>query len=340
MPQTTQCPHCGVVLTLPEGAENRRLKCPKCGNRFALGGEPGKPPSDRPASSGSHRPASSLLLKPPHDEPGVPIADRDLRDTFAPELLFGEEKPTSSPNVGKPKSGPPPAGDIADAGLLMEDEPPPGQRRRGPSAAARAQPRRCPACGSVVPAGMSLCGRCGLDLDTGQRTQLDEILEEAPPPRPPSGPPLVITLIGGVALMASLGLTIVALVQSARPGASQLGFLCLALFGVFGAYAAVQFLRLKSVRLLFAFLMVGAGINTIALIGLPLYEAFTSVRVVQEAPPLEDVEIENVASRLDVNRLKAGIALLLLDSAVMIALLTPPIRKHFERSRPGVPMGV
>jgi hypothetical protein len=338
MSQTTQCPSCGVVLTLPDGAEARRLKCPKCGNRFVIG--EGKPPSNRPSSSGSHRPASSLLLKPPHDDPGVPTADRDLRDTFAPDLLFGEEKPSSPPKGIPSKNSAPPPGDIGDAAALLQEDDLPSTRRRGPSAADRAQSRRCPTCGSVVPAGMSLCGRCGLDLDTGQRTQIDDILEAVAPPRRPTGPPLIITLLGGLALVASLALTVVALVKSARPDATQGGYLSLALVGGFGIYAAVQFLRLKSAKLLLVALMLGALVNTVALIGLPLYQAFTSVRIVEGTAPLEAVQIENVTSRLDVNRLRTGIFILLLDAAAMIAVVSPPVRKHFERTRSNIPIGV
>ena len=35
MRRTIQCPQCGVVLNLPEDAEGKRLKCPKCANKFA-----------------------------------------------------------------------------------------------------------------------------------------------------------------------------------------------------------------------------------------------------------------------------------------------------------------
>src|SRR4051812_15592869 len=34
MPRTIQCPHCGVVLNLPDNATGKRLKCPKCANKF------------------------------------------------------------------------------------------------------------------------------------------------------------------------------------------------------------------------------------------------------------------------------------------------------------------
>lgn len=339
MPQTTQCPNCGVVLTLPDGSEKRRLKCPKCTTRFELGAAPAPPPSNRPAS-GPHRPASSLLLSPRHDEPGVPTSDRDLRETFAPDLLFGEDKPKSTSKLDTNSRAAGRGDDIADAAALFKDDDPPATRRRGPNAASRSRPRRCTACGSVVPAGMSLCSRCGLDLDTGLRTPLDDFLDEAPPPPPPSGPPLVVSVLGGLTLLASAGLGVLAMAQSFQPGASQSGFLSLALVGAFGSYASIQFLRRKSARLLLIALMLGAVINTIALIGLPIYEANNNVRIVQDVAPGEDMQIENVASRLDLGRLKLGIFILLVDAAALVLLVAPPVRKHFERAKPGLPIGV
>jgi hypothetical protein len=333
-----------VVLTLPDGAEERRLKCPKCGTRFrSVAGGMGRPES----SGAQSRPASAptITLKTGQDEPGVPTAEHDLRETFAPDLLFGEgqeKKPAAKPS--QPASGGA-AGDIADAAALFAgDEPKPG--RRGPTAEARSKPRRCPSCSSVVPAGMSLCNRCGLDLDSGRRTVLDEILEPAPPPPAPAGPPLPIAVLGGVVLIASLALGLLALVESMRPGASQGGFLSLAAIGFFGVYAAVQFLRLRSARLILIALMLGAVINVIALIALPIYRA-NSAPPTQATPgaiTLDDEDrpkFENVASRLDVAKLKWGIAILVAEAGAMIYLLSPSVKRLFEKhSRALAPVGV
>ena len=35
MTRTIQCPHCGVVLNVPESAAGRKLRCPKCSTKFA-----------------------------------------------------------------------------------------------------------------------------------------------------------------------------------------------------------------------------------------------------------------------------------------------------------------
>jgi hypothetical protein len=335
MSQTTQCPTCGVVLTLPPGAEEKRLKCPKCGGRFrSAPGGVGRPES----SAAGGRPASTITLKARPSEPGVPVADHDLRDTFAPELLFGEDR--EKPPEPKPaRPGPPasaPAGGIADAaGLFAEDEPT-RPRKRGPTAEDRSRARRCPTCGSVVPAGMSLCNRCGLDLDTGQRTVLEEILEDAPPPPPPAGPPLPISVLGGTVLVASLALAVVSLVQSVQPESPRAVYLLLAGIGGFGIYASVQFLRLRSARLMLVALLLGALLDIGGLIVLPIYRANQAApgTGVVAPVPLADQDLpqfENVANRLDVRKIQWGITLLLVDAGAMIVLMSPPVRRHFER---------
>jgi hypothetical protein len=262
------------------------------------------------------------------------MAEHDLRDTFAPDLLFGEEKPVAQP--AKPPSGGATGGEIADAAGLLADEGP-VPKRRGPTAEGRSQPRRCPSCGSVVPAGMSLCGRCGLDLDTGRREVMDEILADVPVRRAAAGPPLPIAVLGSLVLLASLTLGCLALVQSVRPGTSQAGFLSLALIGFFGVYASVQFLRLRSAKLLMIALMLGALIDVIGLIALPIYQANNAGPATGTVMPvpLADEELpqfENIATRLDVRRVKWGIAILLLNAGAMIFLTTPLVTKHFERA--------
>ena len=60
-----------------------------------------------------------------------------------------------------------------------------GQR----GAEARAQARRCSSCASIVPAGLSLCSRCGLDLDTGVRHAPMEIYDDEMPVAPRAATP-------------------------------------------------------------------------------------------------------------------------------------------------------
>ena len=94
--------------------------------------------------------------------------------------------------------------------------PVPGKARRArrqSAAEARARARRCPTCGGVVPAGMSLCNTCGLNLETGQRVDLDEDLAPAPVIRT-AGTPMGVSIIGGLGFLGSIILA----VDLARPG--------------------------------------------------------------------------------------------------------------------------
>lgn len=279
-------------------------------------------------------------------EADMPRADRDLRETFSADLLMGEDEPVSR---GKPR--PSGSSDMADAAGLFKDDAPP--RREGKNLAeARSRPRRCPDCGTVVAAGMSLCQRCGLDLDTGTRPMMEELLEEAPiAARPKQAAPIGILVLGGVVAVASVVLTLLALVQSMQPqgeGAGllsrQKGFLSLAFVGAFCIYASVQFLRGRSMKLLVIALMLGALLDLIGLIGLPVYEAFNSAVPVEiQRVGLDDEElpeIRNVSREVDTRLVTWGIALLLCDGAAMVYLLSPPVRRHFERQAFTPPIGV
>ncbi len=332
MPRTTQCPSCGVVLNLPDNAAGKRLKCPKCGTRFTAEGsvEDVKPDSKAPDMQSSSGPASSLLLTTRQSEPDLPTAEGDLRDTFDPSLLMGEEQ------TGKPTGAR--GGTEADAASLFERP----TRPRGPStiAEARSKPRRCPDCSSVVPAGMSLCARCGLDLDTGKRHQLDELFESPPPPPRPSAPPLTITVIGILTLIISLVLGLLGLVGSQKPETPSWVYGSLGLVGFFGIYASIQFLRLKAMKPLVTALMLGAILDVGLLIVHPIAVANSRpsitapggtgyvVSVADDAP-----QIESVAQRLQDQMWKVnwGIALLLIDIGLIIFLLTGGVKKHFER---------
>lgn len=357
MSDTTLCPKCGVVLNLPDGIAGRRLRCPKCGERFLVGGVPAvpapppgpKPPTPQSPPADTRRPTSSLMLTE-SGETQMPRSDRDLRETFSPDLLMSAE---DTPPKKKPGSGSGSGPEIADAAsLLGEDEPTPRKRRRDEKLAeGRSKARRCPSCGGVVPIGMSLCGQCGLDLDTGQRTLLDEILETAPVPKRKQGTPIGIMVVGGVVLFVSAMLTMLALVQATRqeaestgPLSRQNGFLSLALVGGFCIYAAVQFLRGRSLKLLIVALMIGGAVDLVGMIGLPLYFTLNATEVVDSHRVGIDDEdlpaIQNVAQELDARIITWGIALLLCDAAAMVYLLSPRVNRHFERARPTSPVAI
>jgi hypothetical protein len=195
---------------------------------------------------------------------------------------------------------------------------------------------------------MSLCNRCGLDLDTGQRHVLEELFEEPPTPKRASGPPMGILVVGGLALAASLAAGVVAIGFSLQEGASQLGYLALAAVAFFGVYAAVQFLRGRSARLIVLTLLLGAAIDVVALIAMPIYAANNPQQVefgpILALPGDEGApQVEGVAQRFAQQwwKIKWGIGLLLFDAGALIYLTTPGVRRHFERGHHSrfVPVG-
>lgn len=318
MSMTTQCPACQLVLTVPDAAGGRRLKCPKCGGRFYVGqGGAARPASQAPGVG----PSSVTIPASSHGHRDLPTAAGDLRETFDLPLLMDEDTPV------RPAAR---SAGVADA--LFRDEDMPARRRT--LADARSESRRCPECGGFVPAGMSLCSRCGLDLDTGQQIELEEELDEAPvEPVYESGPPFGIVFIGSVAMIASLVLAVFCFLQLGESlGGLALGVVCL-----FGIVASVQFLRGKSFKLLLVALGLAGAIDVVALIALPVFQADESIPAaeVQEdvLPDGEEIaDIPPIMQRLNTRKIGWGVALLLVDVALLIYLSTPGIRRHFHRT--------
>lgn len=173
MPRTTQCQNCGIILNLPaNAAAGKRLKCPKCGLRFAL------TVADASSESTLAGPADAdwlsrvdlETLKPPLDDLPVSLGDHDLRETFDLPLMSGGRDAETAPGAG-----------MADAASLLDE---PAPKRRKTAAEARSTARRCSNCGGYVPQGMSVCMSCGLDQETGVRVGMDDDLIPPPPPRP------------------------------------------------------------------------------------------------------------------------------------------------------------
>jgi len=254
-----------------------------------------------------------------HGQADMPTASGDLRDTFDLPLLV-DDTPTSRQTR-----------QVGDAEALFQEKP--GAKRRLSAAEARAQARRCPTCGGMVPAGMSLCNSCGLNLETGQRIDLDEDL--IPPPMIRAvGTPMGVSIIGGLGFLGSIILAVITLVQALRAEAGT-GFFLLLLVCIFGIYASVQFLRGKSVKLMLIALSLGALINIAAMIALPIFEANNATTIVHnEVAPDSDDEgfvIQSVTERLDMQRITLGILGLVTYAAVSVYLTSPPVRRHFTQ---------
>ena len=319
MPKTIQCVQCGVVLNLPPGASGKRLKCPKCGTKFQVDSDTSTYPSTE-QSAHDATPASSQELPRGHGDVSLPTAPGNLRETFDLPLLSDLASPT-------PTSGAQPQ--AADALALFEEKKP--APRRPNAAEARSQARRCPTCSSVVPAGMSLCSKCGLDLETGSRIVLDEDLMPEAPKRA-GGPPLPVTVIALISLLGCLLLAVYSTMQWKRGTDGWQYFIPVCLFG---AFAAVHLLRGHTAKLLIVALSLGAMVDVVAFIALPIVQANEETKIEQR--PVDDDEFENVAiqpitERLDTNKLSLGIVNLILYAAVAAYLSSPGVRRHYARN--------
>ncbi len=208
-------------------------------------------------------------------------------------------------------------------------------------AQARAQARQCPNCAGYVPAGMSLCGSCGLDLDTGMVVPLEEEdpLIDAPYVRSGGGIPFGVVMIGGASLLASAVLALFAF-KVGSLGAVFLGLVCL-----FGVYASVQFLRGRSFKLLLVALSIGAAIDVVALVVMPVVRASVDVEEIPVDPTLKspestedepkaEVEFKPMEERLQesggLNELYLGLGILSAYAVIAFVMLTPGFRRQYD----------
>jgi hypothetical protein len=258
--------------------------------------------------------ASSMTLPTAgRDDFDLPTAPGTLRETFDLPLL-GED--TSSPPIGLVPE--------ADPMALLREEPAP--RRKPMAAEARAQARRCPTCGGVVPRGMSLCSTCGLDLESGQRIDLTEDLT-MPAPIRRQEVPIAAWIVGGLTIFASVLFAIISLIQWSR---GETGFIFLLVVCLFGVYAAVQFLRARSLKLIIIALTLGVAVDIVVMIILPVVVALSDVQVNEAAPGEDGPVIHSVNERLDQNKLTWGIMIVVSYAALALYLNSPPVRRRFH----------
>jgi hypothetical protein len=351
MPRTILCEECQVVLNLPAAVSaGKRMKCPKCGHRFAISEKDASSESTlagdadadilssrdfgkRPPSHDNLPVSREIGKRPPsHDNLPIQVGDQDLRDLFDLPLGTAASIEKSAVESKEPV--------LSDAEALFQE--PKGRKRKATGAEARAQARRCVSCGGFVPMGMSICTACGVDQDTGMRVGLDDDLV-APPPPAATGPPLHIAIIGFLCGLTSTLLLVLSLIQSVRvqAGVTQYGWLCLALVSGFGIYGAVQFFIGKSVKYLMLALTLGVFVNAMSLIALPIYQATFAdpetvvIKVAKKNTPDslddEDVQINPIADRLDLQKIEGGLIVILLYAMLSIYLMSPPVKRYFIR---------
>lgn len=317
MTPTIQCHICGVVLNLPPNALGKRLKCPKCGTKLVAGQGNTRAATERSDHDAS--PASSQDIPRGHGDVSLPTAAGDLRETFDLPLLTEAAAPAA------PAKAP-----VADALALFEEKK--TAPRRPNAAEARAKARRCPTCGGVVPVGMSICSTCGLDLESGTRVALDDDLAPEAPARP-SGPPIGVSVIANVSLLGSLILAVYSGVKWMKGGDGWQYFIPVCLFGAFSAF---HLLRGHTAKLLIAALTLGAVIDVVALIAMPIYVASVDTQVIERTqtddPEAPAVAIRSTSEELDTQRIALGIALLMTYAAVSVYLVSPAVRRHYAKA--------
>lgn len=304
MSPTIRCPQCRVALNIPSEAGDRRLKCPKCGAKFHA--QPN-------GSVAATLPDSGSDLG--HGQPDLPTVPRDLRETFDLPLLRDDADPQSRV--------------YGSAAFLLADDGP-DARQRAEAAEARRRSRPCPACGDPVAQGLSLCRSCGFDLDAGESLDVEPI-PEVPPPLPPPPATVGVILVGSAALASSAVLLVLTL---GRFGTGLVGLLLGGLC-VFGGVGSVQFLRGRSAAPLIVALILGGLIDIIGLIALPVYQAHQQPAVPpsllaasgDEPPPLPN---PNLRERLDIDRIRRGVVLLLLDATMLILVATIGAQRRIE----------
>ncbi len=245
-------------------------------------------------------------------------------------------------------------GRAADAAGLFDDLPDP-RAKAAPYRPAPVEPvlkrgqlggsvagsiaRQCPACDGLIPAGASICSACGFDAESGAAVPLiEEDYDETFADAAASNPiPFGVIMIGGISLIAGLGLALVAFL------AGDLGSIFLGLICLFGVFASIQFLRGVTYKLLIIALSIGAAVDVVAFIALPVINANETVEVKSAASDSVEVKggdevdsadevITPITDRIDMNKLALGIGLLVAYAIVAFLLLTPSFRRYYDRS--------
>jgi len=182
---------------------------------------------------------------------------------------------------------------------------------------------------------MSICSSCGLDLESGHRTLLDD--DDLMPSAPvrAQGLPIPVTVIALVSLVGSLMLAAYSAVQWLSLGVN--GFQYFVPICLFGTYSAAQLLRGRSAKLLIVALTLAAVVDLVALIAMPIYLANEQMTTVENQVTADDddlarIAIQPITARLDSQRLSLGIAGLLLYAGVTTYLASPSARRGIERA--------
>jgi hypothetical protein len=293
-------------------------------------------------------------VRPRDQDPDIPIVSGDLRDQFDLPLLHEDDDRPASNSKPRPgsgsssgsvpvSSGGPSAYAEADAAGFIEDDEPVRPRRLA-AAEARSSTRRC-SCGGVVPAGMSLCPRCGLDLETGTRDTSFDVLEVEAPLLRSQAPPFGVMIVAVTAGIVGAGLAIASIalyvIKDELP--YRWGFLLLSAVSAFGLFAAVRLVRNRSARLLLVALVMGGLIDVVSMVILPIALP-SSVPIEAEPEPgegvpapddqpllLDDMAVPRIVpltERINWEQVNLGLAILGVTAVVSIYLTSSQVRRY------------
>jgi hypothetical protein len=269
-------------------------------------------------------------LPPLVDDLPNATSEGDLRDTFELPLMGGRDA-----ERGEAASSPA----TADAAGLFQDLG--TSKRRVTAAEARSKARRCTHCGSSVPQGMSICPTCGTDQETGTRVGLDDDLAP-PPPRRPQGPPLHISIIGGLCGTAAIiaMLTGVILSTQGQSSVEHYAWLVLAAVSAFAIFGSVQFIRGKSAKVLLLALTIGMGVDVLGLVAVPIVQPMLEDQdqIVKEVKPQgpdeSNIEIKSFEERINLPKIKLGVVVILIYAILSVYLTSNSVKKYIFQCRP------
>jgi hypothetical protein len=330
MPQTIQCQRCGVILNLPPHVPaGKRLKCPKCATRFVVSETDASSVSTAPGMSDAAPTSFDMEKRPPSaDDLPNATSEGDLRDTFELPLTGGRD-------IERGEAGPA----TADAAGLFQDHG--ASKRRVTAAEARSKARRCVHCGSSVPQGMSICPTCGTDQETGMRVGLEDDLSPPPPPRP-QGPPLHISIIGGLCGTAAIIMALASVIKSTQGASSVEHYVWLALASVsaFAIFGSVQFIRGKSAKVLLLALTLGMGVDVLGLVAVPLIQPMfeDQEEIVKSVKPEDlddtDVQIKSFEDRINTQKIQVGVVVIFIYAMLFVYLTSNSVKKYIFQCRP------
>ncbi len=177
------------------------------------------------------------------------------------------------------------------------------------------------------------------------RIGLEDDLAPPPPPRP-QGPPLHISIVGGLCGTGALITMLSGVIMSTQgdPGIEHYAWLVLAAVSAFAIFGCVQFLRGRSAKVLLLALTIGLGVDVLGLVAVPIIQPMLEDQdqIAKVVKPKEldesDVEIKSFEERMNIRKIQLGVAGILIYAMLSVYLTSNPVKKYIFQCRPDRPM--